>query len=155
MDVIANDYLKTFLSSLPQRARDQYSKFDAYHFCADEENANICANLVLNGEKRATASLLWAYQAENEPLPEVGHLSVITNWENEPKCIIEITSVEICPFEDVTPEFAFEEGEGDKSLDFWRTEHWKYFTMECEDLGMEPRLEMPVVLERFKVVYRE
>lgn len=147
------EYLEKYLSTLHHEHRVQYHKFDYYHFCADEKNANICADLVRKGEKRATAGLLWDYEADQEPLPEIGQLSVITNWEDDPQCIVEITSVEIKPFKDVDAEFAFEEGEGDKSLDFWRKVHWEFFSLECDQLGREPTQEMPVVLERFKIVY--
>lgn len=45
------------------------------------------------------------------------------------------------------------EGEGDKSLKWWREAHWKFFSRECEELSIEPNEEMLLVLERFKVVY--
>ncbi len=114
----------------------------------------MCAELVLKGEKRATAGLLWGYEEEDEPLPEIGQLTVITNWAKMPQCIIETTSVEIRPFDEVDAEFAFEEGEGDKSLEFWRKVHWKFFSHECQELGKDPHEKMPVILERFKIVFR-
>ncbi|MBK5970976.1 MULTISPECIES: ASCH domain-containing protein [Thiorhodovibrio] len=155
MDVKATDYLERFLVTLPEEGRRQSRQFDAYHFCADQKNADTCAELVLNGDKRATAGLVWSYEAEAEPLPEVGKLTVITDWSKTPRCIIETTAVEIRPFKDVDSAFAFEEGEGDKTLESWRKEHWKFFSAECHELGIEPSQEMPVVLERFQVVYRE
>jgi uncharacterized protein YhfF len=155
MDSKSKVYLERFLSSLPAKNRPSYTQFDAYHFCADEESANHCANLVLEGEKRATAGLLWSYEAENEPLPEVGQLSVITNWDGIPQCIVEVAGIEIKPFNEVTAEFAFEEGEGDKSLEFWRGVHWEFFRKECEEIGKHPAGKMPVVLERFKVLWIE
>ncbi|NQS92303.1 MAG: ASCH domain-containing protein [Chloroflexi bacterium] len=153
MDKKAHLYLDSFLQTLSPKDQQRYQNFDAYYFCLDEINANICAALVLQGEKRATASLLWWYEVEQEPLPEVGHLSVITNWDGIPQCIIETTSVEIKPFNQVTPEFAFEEGEGDKSLENWKKDHWKFFNMECEEIGRDPSQDMPVILEKFKVIF--
>ncbi|TFG50301.1 MAG: ASCH domain-containing protein [Anaerolineales bacterium] len=153
MDKKAQFYLDSYLQTLSPVDRHRYKNFEAYYFCLDEKNANICASLVLQGEKRATASLLWWYEVENEPLPEVGNLSVITNWEGVPQCIIETTSVEVKPFNEVSPEFAFEEGEGDKSLENWKKDHWKFFSLECEEIGREPSEEMPVILEKFKVIY--
>ena len=86
-------------------------------------------------------------------MPEVGHLQVVTDWAGKPVCIIEITSVEKCKYRDVSAEFAAEEGEGDKSLQWWREAHWQFFSLECEELGIEPTAEMLLVLERFKRVY--
>ncbi len=153
MDKEAKIYLDCYLQTLSPLDRHRYKNFDAYYFCADEKNANICASLVLQGEKRATASLLWWYEVENEPLPEVGNLSAITNWDGIPQCIIETTSVEVKSFNEVSPEFAFEEGEGDKSLENWRKDHWNFFSMECKELGREPSEDMLVILEKFKVIY--
>jgi uncharacterized protein YhfF len=62
MDSTSKNYLEKYLSSLSPKERNQYHKFDSYYFCADEENANICTELVLKGEKRVTASLLWGYE---------------------------------------------------------------------------------------------
>ncbi len=153
MDIKSKTYLKTYLSSLLPDERNGYHQFDAYYFCADEENANTCAELVSKGEKQATASLYWWYEEEKEPLPEKRNLVVVTDWDKNPQCIIEITQVEIRPFDEVDDEFAQKEGEGDKSLAHWRQEHWKFFSEECLELGKNPDEKMLVVLESFKVVY--
>ena len=78
---------------------------------------------------------------------------MVTNWQQEPLCIIETTRVEIVPYEEVSENFAAVEGEGDGSLRYWRKVHWQYFSRECQRLGKEPSLLMPIICERFKVVY--
>ncbi|ASG01729.1 ASCH domain-containing protein [Vibrio anguillarum] len=147
-------YLSEYLSSLPSETAEKYTSFSADYFCADEYNANVCADLILRGEKRASCSLEYWYSHEGEPMPEVGHLQVVTNWDGKPICIIELTSVSKCKYSDVTEEFVAEEGEGDKSLKWWREAHWKFFGLECDELGIEPTEDMLLVLERFKVVYK-
>jgi uncharacterized protein YhfF len=94
------------------------------------------------------------YSHEGEPMPQVGHLQVVTDWHGNPVCIVEISSVSISKYCDVSAEFAAEEGEGDKSLQWWREAHWDFFSKECAELGIEPTQEMMLVLERFKVVYK-
>lgn len=155
MDPRSTEYFNKFLSTPAAEGREHSTNYDSFYFCADEENANHCANLVLQGEKRATASLLWSYEPEDETLPEVGQLSVITNWDGDPQCIVEVTSVQIIPFNEVPADFAYEEGEGDKSLEFWRRVHWEFFSQECKQIGREPTEDMPVVLEKFKVLWKE
>lgn len=155
MEPKSKAFLDNFLALLPLEDQAHSTTYDAYYFCADEENANLCAELVLQGEKRATAGLLWSYEADNEDLPVIGGLSVITNWDGEPKCIIETTSVEVQPFNQVSAEFAFDEGEGDKTLKFWRRVHWDFFSRECADIGKEPVEDMLVVLEKFKLIYMD
>jgi uncharacterized protein YhfF len=155
MDSTSQQYLDQFLATLSTSVAKQYTSFSADYFCADEHNANLCADLILCGEKTASCSMEYWYSHEDELMPQVGHLQVVTNWQGEPVCIIEITSVSTCPYNQVTAEFAASEGEGDKSLRWWREAHWKFFSLECEELNIAPSEEMLLVLERFKVVYRE
>jgi uncharacterized protein YhfF len=135
---------------------EHFSRFyEAFHFADTEAAANGLAELVLRGTKRATAGLVWSFEAACQPLLEPGNMSVVTNWAGEPLCVIETTSVEIVPFQEVSAEFASIEGEGDGSLESWREGHWAYFGRECIRIGKEPSLVMPVACEQFKVVYRQ
>jgi len=68
-------------------------------------------------------------------------------------CIIETTDIEIIAFIDVVEKHAYEEGEGDRSLDYWREVHWAFFVEECKSIGREPTEDMPVVCERFRLIY--
>ena len=78
---------------------------------------------------------------------------MVTDWQGAPLCIIESTHIEIVPFDSVSDSFAAREGEGDKTLRHWREAHWRFFSRECQRIGREPDLRMPVVCEQFKVVY--
>jgi uncharacterized protein YhfF/GNAT superfamily N-acetyltransferase len=129
--------------------------YESFHFGDSESLADELAALVVAGIKRATASLLWTYEADGKPLPRPGDLSIVERWSGAPLCVIETTSVAVLPFEQVGTEFAATEGEGDGSLEYWRTGHRAYFGRECARIGMGPSASMPVVCECFKVVYRE
>ena len=126
---------------------------EAFHFDDNEPSANELGQLVLSGTKRATAGLLWVFEAEQRPFPEPGDLSVVTDWEGRPLCVIETRVVEVVPYEEVPESFARIEGEGDKTLRTWRADHWAFFGRECGRLGREPTLRMPVVCEQFEVIY--
>jgi len=128
--------------------------YEAFHFDDHEASANELGELVLAGTKRATAGLLWAYEAENRKPPSPGALSIVTNWNGTPLCVIETRAVSIVPFDEVSEEFAATEGEGDGSLRFWREAHWAFFGRECARIGRTPDPRMPVVCERFEVAYR-
>jgi uncharacterized protein YhfF len=135
--------------------QDRSAHFDeAFYFCDDEASANELAALVLAGTKRATAALVWAFEAVDKPMPKPGNLSIVTDWAGTPLCVIETKATAIVPFEDVSAEFAATEGEGDGSLAYWREAHWAYFGRECTRLGKPPSLRMPVLCERFEVVWR-
>jgi uncharacterized protein YhfF len=137
------------------RKEDPTPRFlEAFFFDDNEPSANELAQLVLSGRKRATAGLLWSFQSAGVPVPEPGNLSVVTNFAREPQCVIETTRVDIVPFEEVTAEFASVEGEWDGSLEYWRRAHTAYFGRECQRIGRTPDPRMPVVCERFEVIFR-
>lgn len=136
----------------PEQRRPSFD-VEVFYFCSDEKSANTCADLVTRGIKTATCSLRLWYE-RGAPYPRVGTWSIVTDWEGRPACIIDITSIEECRFCDVTDQFAQEEGEGDKSLTWWRNEHRAFFTRECAELQIEFDDTLPLVLERFRVIHR-
>lgn len=127
--------------------------YEAFHFGDNEELANSLADLVFEGTKHATAGSLWSFEHEGKPLPQPGDLSVVTNWAGSPLCVIETVRVDVVPFNEVTAEFAAVEGEGDRSLEFWRQEHASSFSRECARIGLVFDESMLVACERFRVVF--
>jgi uncharacterized protein YhfF len=123
----------------------------AWAFGDSPEEADELLQLVLDGAKTATASAFWDYEAEGETLPEVGSLSILLDGRGHPRALISTTDVEVVPFDEVDDEHARLEGEGDRSLGHWRAAHERFFR-ETSSRGYEP--DMPVVLERFEVVYQ-
>ncbi|MEF8973583.1 MAG: ASCH domain-containing protein [Haloarcula sp.] len=117
------------------------------------ELADTLADLVYVGEKTATAEAKWTFEANGEPLPEPGDHWVVLDGSGEPRCVIRTTTVEVVPFVDVGPEHAAAEGEGDGSLAYWRLSHVRYYRRTLPD-GRSFDRELPVVCERFEVVYR-
>lgn len=141
-----------FLAARPGLAGPK-TKYSVWHFGSDQALADELAGLVVSGCKRATASLFWCYEAEDEELPRVGDFSVITDWRGQAVCIIRTTVVEIIAFDQVSEEHATAEGEGDGSLAYWREAHTAAFAMDLAELGRAAEPDMPVVCERFEVVY--
>jgi len=154
MEEKAQIYLNKYLESLTDSERTKYQSFSADYFCGDEYNANVCADLIKQGQKTATCSLKYWYENDQEPMPQVNHLTVVTNWNGAPVCIIETDSVEESRYADVSADFAYLEGEGDRSLTWWRKAHWDFFALECEQLNITPSDDMMLVLEKFHVVYQ-
>ncbi len=142
----------TFTSALGHDPSDRF--YEAFHFDDNAPSADELAALVLSGRKRATAGLLWAYEADGKPTPKPGDLSVVTLFSGKPVCVIETQEVKIVPFSKVGADFAATEGEGDGSLAYWQRAHTAFFGRECRRLGREFSLSAPVVCERFAVVYR-
>jgi len=149
VSVMWSEYVKSIGKTL-EEMKDDYT---SWYFGADQETADELAQLVLSGTKKATASLHEIYTYENEPIPKVGDYSVITDWEGEAKCIIKTTAINICPFKDVTEAFAKREGEGDKSLAYWRDVHRHFFGEECKEMKKAFHEDMLVICEEFEVVF--
>lgn len=143
----------SYLSTLGETPETATQPLSSWHFCDNAADANECAELVRQGIKTATAPSLWYFEVRNEPIPQPGDLHVITDWKGEAQCIICTTRVEVVPFDEVTAEHAAAEGEGDRSLEFWRRVHWEYYHRELEGSPLAPQDDMPIVCERFEVVY--
>lgn len=126
---------------------------EAFHFDDNQPSADELAALVQQGRKRATAALLWAHEGEDKRVPQPGDLSIVTDFAGRACCVIETRRVDIVPFDQVSAEFAATEGEGDGSLAYWRHAHEAFFGRECQRIGRVPAPDMPVVCERFDVVY--
>jgi uncharacterized protein YhfF len=78
--------------------------------------ANELAALVVRGEKTATSDLLWYYEQLGRELWRVGNLHIVCDWEWRPVCVIETVELRIRPFKDVDERFAFDYGEGERTL---------------------------------------
>jgi len=125
-------------------------EIDAWAFGVD---ADLLADLVLRGEKTATASAYDLYALEAESLPQEGTFDVILDSQNQAVCIVEITKVSVQPFHQVSDQRAFKEGEGDKSLAYWRQVHEDCFAEWLREAGLTFTPESKVVLEEFRKVY--
>ena len=137
---------RSAVASLPEEVPE------AWAFGATAEHADELLELVLAGVKTGTASALWDLEAEAEPVPEVGELSVILDGLGRPRAVIVTTAVDIVPFAEVGAEHARSEGEGDRTLAAWREIHerfWRRFGSSARGFSRE----MPVVCERFRVVF--
>ena len=122
----------------------------AWAFGATPEQADELLGLVLDGTKTATASSHADYVAEGESLPAPGMLGIVLDGAGHPRALVVTTETRVVPFDEVDADHARDEGEGDQSLEHWRVSHERFFT-EHSDGGFSP--DMPVVLERFSVLY--
>jgi uncharacterized protein YhfF len=143
-----------FLRSTPNASDAESRRYEAMRIGDTRESGNHGAQLILSGAKTATSSLEWEYEQLDRARPQIGSLSVVENGQGEPVCIVETTWLEILPFEQIDAAFAAAYGEWDGTLETWRTENWAYNSKRCRALGRTPTLDMPLVCERFKVVYK-
>ena len=126
---------------------------DTFSFGMTEALANELLRLVLIGQKHATSSSFLGYAVDGDRVPQVGDLSIVTDWDGEPHCVIKTTGVRILPYREITFDLAKLEGEDD-TLESWQKGHTAFFKAEGAELGYEFTEDMPVVFEEFEVIYQ-
>lgn len=124
----------------------------AFYFCDNREDANICADLVVQGRKRATACSLAELELAGQPVPQPGDFAIVTDWDGKARAVIRTKGVDIRAFIDVDADFACEEGEGDLTLDWWRTAHRAYFERVLAGSSHKADDGLLIACERFEVV---
>ena len=134
-------------------ARDVVGDYGVCSFGDSPEIADRLAALIESGVKRATTSLHRQYIDASEPLPCIGDFSIVVDGNNAPRCIIRVVGVEIKAMRDVDAPFAWDEGEGDRSLAYWQSAHKAFFSRQAVRNGFQFSDDADVVLERFEVVW--
>ncbi len=127
--------------------------YQAWYFGDSAPMAHELVELVLHGPKRATAGL----SEFNDQMPQVkpvsGGYSVVTEHDGTPRAVIRTTVLERRPFAEVDAAFAWDEGEGDRTLADWKNGHRQFFTHELATFGRAFDESMTVDLERFELLY--
>lgn len=144
---MVEDFWEEFLRNYPQYKDKTYT---ARGFGVD---ANELSNLVVKGVKTASTSPFRLYAIDNEALPQIGDLSIVLAGNGDPVCVIKHTRVYQVPFKDVTEEHAFKEGEGDRSLEYWRKAHYRFFIPLFESYNLEFTEDEIIVCEEFKCLF--
>ena len=130
---------KAFLKVAPEAAHQELESW-----CYSGKDADKLAELTVRGVKTATSSAYPMYIATGEPLPQADSYSVLTGTNGKAVCV---------PFCDVTEEHAWREGEGDRSLAYWRNVHKAVFTTALAEAGLPFSDDMGVVCEEFSRVF--
>ncbi|WP_051226972.1 GNAT family N-acetyltransferase [Butyrivibrio sp. MC2013] len=134
---------------------DKNTEYDVRSFGDDFKTADILADLVVNGIKFGEARTCDNYISKDAhyKLPQQGDYSVVIAGNGEAVCVIRDYDVYICPFREVPHFHAYSEGEGDRSLVYWRNVHRKAFAECGRRTGIPFSAESLVVCEKFSVEY--
>jgi uncharacterized protein YhfF len=126
------------VANIPEKYRDLRS----FAFGDGRELADELLDLVLRGVKTATCS------TEDEPNTSTpGERWIVLDGRGTPRCVIESTEVTYRRYSEVDAAFAHDEGEGNRSLGYWRDAHRRYF-------GRQGKFseDMMLMCERFRLV---
>jgi uncharacterized protein YhfF len=128
---------------------DPNAAFTIFSFGDNPELSEHVLAETLAGRNRATASLRWSYEA----LPKAGDVAIATDWTGRPRAVLVTRRVDVVPYRAVDEEFARAEGYLADPVAEWREVHWRFLSRRCAELGRTASLDMPVVCERFELVY--
>lgn len=126
---------------------------EAFQFGFGASMADKLVDLVVHGPKRATAGSVADYEADGDAYPQVGDYWVACGGDGRARAILRTTDVRIGPLSSVDDQFAWDEGEGDRTRADWLRMHTEFFTKSHARIGAEMHPDIPVVFERFEVVY--
>jgi len=125
----------------------------AWPFGDSPELAHELVELVLRGPKRATAALVAYLERNPHDAAMADGYSVVTEFDGTARCVIRTAWLDRRALREVDAQFAWDEGEGDRTLADWMAGHRRFFSRECARLGIAFSDNLPVQLERFELLY--
>jgi uncharacterized protein YhfF len=131
----------------------QVEGFSATAFGHTRAVADELAALIRSGDKRAHATLERDFEAEGDALPRPGEHIVVLDGRGEPRAIVRVRHVERRFFNDIDDEFAFECGEGDRTLAWWLVAYRQEFAERAEAQGFQVGEKAVLILEYFELVW--
>ncbi|MCR5765465.1 MAG: ASCH domain-containing protein [Treponema sp.] len=146
-----DEYWERFLKETGRDSEERCAgdlNFEAKGFVGDE-----LVSLVVSGKKTAFFSSYATFAIDGEPLPVSGELYIVVDRANNPRCVIELQSVEVIPFNEITWEMAKQEGE-DENMTDWRNKEQEYLEEEGAVLGFSFTPDIKLVFQTFRVVYK-
>ncbi len=128
-------------------------EYTVEHFGDSVRLADELLRDVTHGAKRATAELAAAFAADGDKLPRIGSHWIACDSTGAPRIIVRSTEFRLGTFSSADESFAWDEGEDDRSLASWRSQHAKYWTRTCAARGAVWSEDDEIVYERFRVVW--
>ncbi|MBI9045928.1 MAG: GNAT family N-acetyltransferase [Anaerolineaceae bacterium] len=142
-------YWNKFIELFPEYKNSTY---EVWSFGYGDYMANELIGYVRQGIKTGTSSAYEMY-TETEKKPEEHDLSIVTYGNGLPGCIIKTIEIRNKLFDEINEEEARFEGEGDLSLAYWRAVHEEFFRKEYNEKGKEFTWKIPVIYEKFEVIF--
>lgn len=121
---------------------------EKWYFHNNEKDCDYLFNLVKTKVKTATSYLY----IKKEDLNLTTKYSILTNWDESEEILLKTTKIYKTKFKDITKIHAFKEGEGDKTLSYYKKVHEEFFKKECDKLNIKFDKNTEIVCEEFEIV---
>lgn len=125
-----------------------------YYCFQFSRDADGLSELVKRGIKKATVNLVLSCENKNIIYPKIGDYNIVLDSKDEAVCVVKIIKVEKRKYSDVDEQFAILEGEGDKTLLYWRKVHEEKFKKLLEEHHQKFDCNLDLYLVRFKLMYK-
>ena len=130
-----------------------HDDYDVVTFGDSAAMATELAELVVAGIKRATAGLVRQFGPDGEPPPVVGGYVVLLDGADRPRAVWRTIEVRIGPLNSVNERFAWDEGEGERTRDWWLSAHRRFFGRRAAAQGFRMHDQIETMFERFEIVW--
>ncbi|HEY7718200.1 MAG TPA: ASCH domain-containing protein [Pedococcus sp.] len=153
IDAAAADALwEAYCAAHPDRRHDTEAP-PAEWFGDSPEMADELLEAVLDGPKRATSALVAEFADGDEELPRIGSHWICCDGSGRPRLVVRSVELRVGPVSSVDEAFAYDEGEGERTREWWLDAHQGYWQRSCARMGIDYSDSLEVVFERFVVVW--
>jgi uncharacterized protein YhfF len=131
------------------RERTGLDVVGCYAFGGGPEQADELLAFVARGTKRATVGALAELEGLDDPFPEAGEVGGLLDGAGDARFVAETVDLVPGRLGEVTPAFAWDEGEDDGTFEAW----WEGHRRWAEQLGVADPHGLEVLFERFAIVW--
>ena len=119
----------------------------------DEETTGLIINFIKTREKVGTFSLPWIMTAENLPMSYKGLPIILLSYDGKPELVVQLTKVFETSFGNIDSKVTGIDGPPVRDPDVWIPLHRNYWNGILKDYGRSCTDDMPVLVEKFKLVF--
>ena len=146
-----DDYWNQAIASKPELAVDHQIR----SIGIDEETTVLIIDFIKEGEKVGTFSLPWLMESEKIPASHIGQPIILLSYDGKPEIVVQITDIEETTFGEIDYEVTKIDGPPVRDPEVWIPLHREYWNNILKPYGRSCTDDMPVIVERFKLVYSE
>ena len=146
-----DDYWNRVIALKPELAVDHQIR----SIGIDEETTVLIIGFIKEGEKVGTFSLPWLMESENIPASHTGQPIILLSYDGKPEIVVQITDIEETTFGKIDYEVTKIDGPPVRDPEVWIPLHREYWNNILKPYGRSCTDDMPVIVERFQLVYSE
>ena len=146
-----DDYWNQVIASKPELAVDHQIR----SIGIDEETTVLIIDFIKEGEKVGTFSLPWLMESENIPVSHPGQPIILLSYDGKPEIVVQITDIEETIFGEIDYDVTKIDGPPVRDPEVWIPLHREYWNNILKPYGHLCTDDMPVIVERFQLVYSE